>query len=408
MNDPQTEFILCSEVTDFQDLPWGLPFPEWSGKCTRLEDAPRGVSRHPVLFVNYSGHLFALKEMPPKIARSEYEILTQLEALKLPSVTPVGVVTTQTERGIAGVLITRYLDQSLPYRSLFQQKGLTLYRQHLLDAIAGLMVQLHLAGVYWGDCSLSNTLFRRDAGALRAYLVDAETSEYFPQDLSPLLRFQDLEIMEENVNGELLDLKAQEIAFPTNAPGDLGVPGGNTGAYIRLRYQRLWEEITHEDIINPDEHYRIQERIRCLNDLGFSVGDVALTPTENGDQLRLRVVVTDRNFHQLQLYGLTGLMAEEMQACKMMNEIQELKATLSRENNRSTPLSVVSYHWLEKVYGPVVNQLQPLVNDDTSPAELYCQVLENKWYLSERSRQDVGHQAAVDDLLLRFGKFPQT
>jgi hypothetical protein len=65
----------------------------------------------------------------------------------------------------------------------------------------------------------------------------------------------------------------------------------DTGAYIRLRYQRLWDEITHEDVINPAENYRIQERIRALNALGFSVGDVELASTENGNQLRLRVVV---------------------------------------------------------------------------------------------------------------------
>ena len=406
MPDPNPEFILRSEITDFRDLPWGLPFEQWPGKCSRLEEVPHGVSRHPVLFVNYSGHLFALKEMPPQVAAGEYELLNRLEVLRLPAVTPVGLVTAQTSFGAAGVLITRYLDQSLPYRTLFQQPGLVLYRQHLLDAMAGLLVQLHLAGVYWGDCSLSNTLFRRDAGALRAYLVDAETSEYFPKDISPLLRFQDLEIMEENVNGELLDLQSLGALLPPAdvASGGLGVPGGNTGAYIRLRYQRLWEEITREDIIYPEEYYRIQERIRSLNELGFSVGDVALTPTDNGDQLRLRVVVTDRNFHQLQLYGLTGLDAEEMQARQMMNEVHEIKAILSRQNNRSTPLSVAAYYWLEKVYGPVVSRLQPLVDEHTSPAELYCQVLENKWYLSEHSCRDVGHQAATDDYLLRFGK----
>lgn len=406
MLDPNPEFILRSEITDFRDLPWGLPFEQWPGKCSRLEEAPHGISRHPVLFVNYSGHLFALKEMPPQVAATEYELLNRLEVLRLPAVTPVGLVTAQTSLGKAGVLITRYLDQSLPYRTLFQQPRLELYRQHLLDAMAGLLVQLHLAGVYWGDCSLSNTLFRRDAGALRAYMVDAETSEYFPQDISPLLRFQDMEMMEENVNGELFDLHALEMLTPPADlfPGQMGVPGGNTGAYIRLRYQRLWEEITREDIINPEEHYRIQERIRSLNDLGFSVGDVALTPTENGDQLRLRVVVTDRNFHQFQLYGLTGLDAEEMQARKLMNEIHEIKATLSRQNNRSTPLSVAAYYWLEKVYHPVASRLQPLLDEQTSPAELYCQVLENKWYLSERSQRDVGRQAATDDYLQRFGK----
>ena len=90
------------------------------------------------------------------------------------------------------VLITRFLDRSLPYRSLFMRSSLVRYRDHLLDAMAGLMVQLHLNGVYWGDCSLSNTLFRRDAGTLQAYLVDAETSEVYSGYVSPTLRFHDL------------------------------------------------------------------------------------------------------------------------------------------------------------------------------------------------------------------------
>jgi hypothetical protein len=272
-----------------------------------------------------------------------------------------------------------------------------------LDAIAGLMVQLHLAGVYWGDCSLSNTLFRRDAGALRAYLVDAETSEIHPERFPPLLRFQDMEIMEENVNGDLLDLQSIG-ALP---PEDPGVPVANTGAYIRLRYQSLWEEITREDIISPNEHYRIYERIRALNVLGFSVGDIKLAATQNGDQLRLRVAIADRNFYHDQLYNLTGLEAEEMQARKMMNEIHELKAVLSRENNRSVSLSVAAYHWLEKVYQPMAEQLRSQVDDNMSLAELYCQVLEHKWYLSEQAHQDVGHQIATQDYLQRFGKHPE-
>jgi hypothetical protein len=38
-----------------------------------------------------------------------------------------------------------------------------------------------------------------------------------------------------------------------------------------------------------------------------------------------------------------------------------------------------------------------------SAAELYCQVLEHKWYLSEQARQDVGHQAATEDFIRQFG-----
>ena len=281
---------------------------------------------------------------------------------------------------------------------LFMNRGLKTYRKFLLDAISGLLVQLHLAGVFWGDCSLSNTLFRRDAGALQAYLVDAETAELYPDGMSAPLRYHDLEIMEENINGDLLDLHIRGELNSDQAT----IPIAHTGSYIRSRYLRLWEEITREDIIFPDEHYRIQDRIRALNELGFSVGNVELAKTENGDQLRLRVVVTDRNFHRDQLHTLTGLDVEELQATKMMNEIQEVKATLSQEHNRSTPLSVAAYHWLDNFYYPVTSQLDRFINKSLTSAEIYCQVLEHKWFLSEKAHRDVGHQAATDDFLEQF------
>jgi len=128
-----------------------------------------------------------------------------------------------------------------------------------------------------------------------------------------------------------------------------------------------------------------------------------LAATSEGDQLRLRVLVTDRNFHRDQLYNLTGLDVEEMQARQLMNEIRELRARLTREGNRSTPLSVAAYYWLERIFGPTVERLAQLTDAHTTQAELYCQMLEHKWYLSERAQRDVGHEAATQDYLANFG-----
>jgi hypothetical protein len=380
---------------DFLDLPWYQPLSEWTDNCERCEELPRGISRHPVVFANYDSSLFALKELPLDLAEKEYNNLLIMEKLRLSSVSPVGYAQTSTIQGQASVLITRYLSHSIPYRLLFKENKLVRYRESLLDAIAGLMVQLHLAGIYWGDCSLSNTLFRRDDGALRAYLVDAETSELYLDNMSPTLRHHDLEIMEENIKRELAELVSLSIKS--------GVPTTpEMGAYIRLQYQKLWEEITREDIINSEEHYRIQERIRAMNALGFSIGEVELFSTANGNQLRLRVFVTDQNFHHDHLFNLTGVDAEEMQARKLMNEIHEHKATLSQVNYRSTSLSAAAYDWLENIYHPTLQRLQPLVNVDISSAELYCQLLEHKWYLSEKAQHDVGHQTAVEDFVNNF------
>ncbi len=388
---------------DFSDLPWQYPLADWQKICPRLVEVQRGVSRHPVVFVDYDGHLFALKELPTGIAQKEFNLLSQIEQLRVPSVIPVGTVNTPTANGEASVLITQFLERSIPYSSLFMRNALTRYRSHLLDAMAGLLVQLHVAGVFWGDCSLSNTLFRRDAGALQAYLVDAETAEIYPPRLNPTLRYHDLEVMEENLDGELRDL-----AVAGALEGELSTHADHIGVYVRQRYQKLWEEITREQLIGDNERYRIQERIRALNALGFSVRQVEILPAEKGDKIRLRAMVTDRNFHRDQLIKLTGLEAEEGQAQQMMNEILEIKGILSRENNRSTPLSVAANTWLERNYKPVMHILEPLMaaqktmEEYNSPNELYCQVLEHKWYLSERARHDVGHIAAAEDFLHQF------
>ena len=182
------EITLKPGSPDFLDLPWHLSFDQWENQCHRLVELPRGLSRHPVLFINYGGELYVMKEMRQGVAENEYQMLVQATSDRLPVVEPIGYGLTETQSGRHSVLITRYLENSIPFRILFMSEGFERYREHLLDAISGLLVQLHLQGYYWGDCSLSNTLFRRDAGALQAYLVDAETAEHHSGYFEPALR----------------------------------------------------------------------------------------------------------------------------------------------------------------------------------------------------------------------------
>lgn len=380
---------------DFLDLPWALPLKEWAGRCPRIVQLQRGLSRHEVLFVSYGAAVYALKELPRGNAEREYNLLLQLEDRDLPSVVAVGHAGVVHEDGEPGsVLVTRFLDASLPYRVLFQSKGLERYRERLLDAMAGLIVRLHLGGLYWGDCSLSNTLFRRDAGELRAYLVDAETSEMH-DELSNGQREQDLLIMEENVEGELADLAAL-AELPHEMRRD------DTGATIRRRYDALWGEIGRELMLGVDEGWRIQERVRALNALGFSVGEIELVKTGEGDRLRLRTIVTDRDYHRRQFHNLTGIVAGERQAELMLNDLQEFRVQLSARTGRSVPMAAAAYHWETERWQPVLARLTPLVEKGAEPAELYCQVLEHKWFLSEKARRDVGLEAAVTDYVERF------
>ncbi len=177
--------------TDLLDLPYGQPLAEWDESL--IVHVPRGISRHIVRFVEADGEIFALKEATDRFVLREHSLLRLLADRSVPVVDAYGTVVERTADDggeLPGLLLTKHLTFSLPYRSLFTGRGLPALSDRLLDALAELFVRLHLAGFYWGDCSLSNTLFRRDAGALAAYLVDAETAElaileeYLPKGLS--------------------------------------------------------------------------------------------------------------------------------------------------------------------------------------------------------------------------------
>lgn len=375
---------------DFLDLPWHLPMARWREVSTRIVEVPRGVSRHEVLFLQYDRTLYAAKELPPDVGEREYDALRWLEQHELPAVHAAGHARVRREGEEASLLFTRFLEYSIPFRTLFENAGLEQYRSRLLDAIAGLLVRLHLAGFFWGDCSLSNTLFKRDAGQLQAYLVDAETAEMH-EELSQGQRQHDLELLQENVAGDLLDVAAM-LGERREETLD------RTPEEIRSRYEKLWSEIGRVDTLAPSESWRIHERIRSLNALGFTVGEVKLEATGDGSRLRMRAIVTDRDYDRDLLQDLTGLNAEDHQARLMVQEIQELRATLARSENRSVPLQVAAYRWLTERYQPTVRR----VADHGEPAELYCELLENKWYLSERAGHDVGMEVALEDYLKRF------
>lgn len=385
---------------DFLDLPWELPLSAWPRRGGRVVELPRGNSRHTVVFVGYGEALYALKALPEPVGQREWRMLRGLEERHLPAVTPVALVQPGAARGQAeaeAVLITRFLPSSLPYRTLFMSPGLARYRTRLLDAMASLLVRLHLGGFFWGDCSLSNVLFRRDAGELQAYAVDAETSELHPR-LSDGQRSHDLDILEENVAGDLADLRAQ-LGRPLEADApDAPLDELAVGRSIRERYGRLWDEVTRELVLAPRERYRIHERIRALNALGFSVGEVEVL-AGGGGQLRVRTIVTDREYHRQRLHGLLGLVAEEQQARQLLNEVRELHASLRVAGGGEVPLQAAAYRWLSERYQPTLARLEARLGPLPDPAETYCQVLEHKWFLSERARRDVGLKAAVDDYL---------
>jgi tRNA A-37 threonylcarbamoyl transferase component Bud32 len=383
----KTRFRLVARTghPSFLDLAWDVPLEEWN--TPRLVNVIRGISRHVVRFVEYDGALYALKELPERPARREWSLLRGLESAGLPVVEAVGIVTDR-DRELDAVLITRHLEYSLPYRSLFSGAAIPDLRTHLLNALAELLTRLHLRGFFWGDCSLSNALFRRDAGALSAYLVDAETGEQHVQ-LSDGQRGYDLDIAQLNIVGELLDIEA-EMGLPTDLDPE------QTAEEIIRRYQSLWEELTREEIFGPDERYKLEERLRTLNALGFDVEEIQLNATPQGYRLHLDPHVVEPGHHRHRLLRLTGLDAQENQARRMLNDIARYREELERKEKRPLSESVAASRWRDEVFEPTVAAVPEDLWSALPAAELFHQVLEHRWFLSEKAGKDVGIDKAVE------------
>lgn len=370
------------------DLPWNIPLEQWPPEV--LAALPRGISRHIVRFVNLNSNVIAVKEISSFVADREYEMLRDLLRLGAPCVRPIAVITGRVDANgeeLNSVLITEHLSYSLPYRALFSQYMRPETATRLIDALAVLLVRLHLLGFFWGDVSLSNTLFRRDAGAFAAYLVDAETGELHPEGLTSGKRMYDIELARTNIIGELMDLQAGGLL-------EEDVDTIDVGDRIVTRYLELWDVLTGEESFSMSERWRVANRIERLNSLGFDVGELSMTTDLDGTHLSIQPKVVDAGHYHRQIMRLTGLDVQEGQGRRMLND---LEAYRSLWNRKDEPLEIAAHAWLADVFEPTIAAVPAEMRRKLEPAEIFHEVLEHRWYMSEAAGYDVSMQDAVAD-----------
>ncbi|WP_159604977.1 DUF4032 domain-containing protein [Agromyces humi] len=368
------------------DLPWDLPLESWPSDT--IAALPKGISRHLVRFAHLGGHVVAIKETTAEMAKGEYEMLRLLQRTEIPCVEPVAVITNRTDaegEPLKPVLVTRHLRFSLPYRALFSQTLRPDTATRLIDALAVLLVRLHIVGFFWGDVSLSNTLFRRDAGAFAAYLVDAETGKLYEGGLSNGQRENDLEIARVNIAGELLDLEAGGRVADELDP--VRISNGIVEAY-----RSLWKELTGSESFSTAERWRINERVNRLNDLGFDIEELAIRTDDTGTTLRIQPKVVDAGHHQRRLLRLTGLDAGENQARRLLNDLDSYRAAYGKADLDE---EMVAHEWLMRVFEPVVRAIPLDLRGKLEPAEVFHQLLEHRWFMAQQAGHDIPLAEAV-------------
>ena len=368
------------------ELPWHLPLEQWPDDgFVRL---PAGSHRHVVRFLEHDGDYYALKEMPTELVEREFDNLDRLREDELPAVTLLGIATDRVDddgEPLDSVLITHHLSYSLAYRLVFNDLSSEVQRQQLIDALAVLLVRLHLGGFFWGDCSLNNILFRRDAGAIRAYVVDTETSEFHDQ-LSLGQRRHDLDIGLENVAGGLYALQAEGSLSENVDPVDVIDA-------LSDRYNALWADLTEAEDVPVSELGRIQARIERLNELGFDTEEYELR--EESGFASFRPTVVEEGHHKRTLERLTGIAAHENQARRLLNAIRGYGAWLAQTEGERLPEAMMGYRWMTERWRPALDAIPSELRARLEDAEIYHELLEHNWYLSEQAGEEVSLFVAV-------------
>ena len=384
---------LGEEISALYNLPWHTPLEQWPEDETLA--AQRGISRHIVRLVRStpdpSSEIYAVKETVEEFAVREYEALRELSFRGAPAVAQVAIVTnrySQNGEELPCAIVTRFLPYSLPYRVILSGQITQHEITNMANALAYLLVRLHLLGFWWGDCSLSNTLFRRDAEGFAAYLVDAETGE-FQKKLSDGQREHDLELARFNVAAELEDLKIAGVLFPAMDPI-------RASESVITRYRKIWKSLSEPQILPAGDRHAVERAMRSLQDIGFAVEEVDIQLAGDKSTVTFIPKLVAPNYHSQRLIELMGLETEELQAKRILASFDRFR---SREIEKTPKREEAAKRWLDEVFYKVINAVPAAMRGRVENAQLFHEVLEHRWYLGEKAGRDLGLEFATNEYI---------
>jgi hypothetical protein len=366
----------------FDDLPWATPLADWDHP--RLVELPVGLHRHVVRFVEYGGQIYAVKELPQRPAEREYRLLRALNDGGLPVVAAVALVDRRGERtpgidpdvgadldgDVEPAIVTRYLNYALPFRHFFSGDPGVDVTSVLVTSLATLLARLHTAGFYWGDCSLSNAMFRRDGPTLSAYALDAETGD-LQEGLSDGQRRADVDITVVNIAGGLADLAAAGIL-----PAD--VDPFEVAPAIEEAYESIWRELHDISEYDADRPDAFEVRLARLHDLGFSVREAVITGSPDDGPLDFRPSEIEEGHARRELFRLTGVAAREQQARRLLQHIDVVRADLTDREGRAVSLDEAAHRWAAEAFDRVLAEVPADLAAKLEHPQLFLEVLDRQ------------------------------
>jgi len=369
-------------LEDLRGLPWHVPIAEWRLHGVRILDIKRGVSRHVVTFVKTPRFSFCIKEISLEVSKKEVYNYETLLLNGIHTLVPVGTVTREEatigsstvigrpyERTIVAHTVTLLVEKVLPDSELYIRKFSFESRKVIWDAVAELFVELHTNSILWGDASLANTLVKFEKidvpfvgkkTVLKAYLADAETVEILPS-LSREQRDAEITYFFESMDGMNESLRIGGMprdVLSTEADKE----------YFRTRY----------DVLFAAE----EKKKEFFRQTSFSMDEVL------------------------------GRVSNPAYVDMFLNHIEEHKWYLAERLGHEVTLAQATDDWFTTIYAPLCKLFRAEGVLDCFPgktaAELYIEIMTNKYFLSKQAGTDVGMVQAMYDYADKFGAVEAT
>lgn len=397
--------IACTVAEeDWQNLsalPWGVPLEEWTNPEHGLNsiDQRRGLSRHPVLFVQAGSYKYAIKETTPKSAETEIANYQEIARRGCPCLVPVGSVVVegelipagmivgimQYERSDAGYCVTRLATHVLPHSLLYQFPFTEENKQILLVAIARLLLTLHNAGVYWGDASLANTLINLGRTQLVALLADAETVEIFPGAMNEHMRQADIDFFCES-----LLMQSEDIRLARNLPEDETVLSFQDTEFFQSVYASLRMTSTITTISRE-----IEQALMWLSAGVVDLGRLTWQAGISGVEATFRP-----GWYRDKLRDILGIWVPRAFARRVYELILVHKWLMSEGAGHDVGLAAAANDWRIRYHDPLAQVFATYAPGQQMDYNWYLRIMNHIWKMSEQKGRPVSIEEGAIDYLL--------
>ncbi len=415
-------------------LPWGISLEEWPEHGVQPLIMRRGESRHPVLFIESGGRRYAIKETSPASAQQEITAFEELRTRGCSTLEPVGYVVVHGEPIIAGEVaghavyesgdrgycITRLAERVLPQSVLYRYPFTDINKRLLWSAVAELLLNLHEAGVYWGDPSLANVLIDLRDHRLTAVMADAETAEIVDGQLSDGLREADLAAFIES-----LEWQAEDIRLARGLSVEISLVTADDAAYFRRCYDGLRAERVHSGAVSEQSHVQVLDLLQHmlrLNVLGYGVLQFVRRSTdliqaelgvgaanqETGAHL-WQTATLRPGWYVQRLHEFLGVRVPRADARPLYQHLLVHKWLLSERAGHDVGMEAAASDWRRCYHEPLLAWIAAYLPDADAVTTYatYLAILDHTWEVSRREQREVPIEEGAMDYVLSLAHMPK-